>query len=449
MHLEDLSLPKEGEIQVDYGAYPVWFNHYMIENPDDSAPRNGSVFYPDEPVTLGDRIGKVGTYVVGSSVEGARYGRAIHVEVFTTGDIAKLAGSPWENAKHRIEDPTPDLVCDLSALDGWLTDRGAPGIDEVDIADAIKKMRSVAIRHRSEWSLEGPEQLTQELPAGNPVDRYDVPEVIKEEDWVRQIKPLCFHTEMVKSSAPGKIVGPFLESPTVWHVHPLVFMQWMNARVDKHEQIMRSQDKRASVKSTVRVKADYVVGFVSPVPSAAPSGGYPEVAWGENSYEVKVNELADQQALLASPQTDTLFHVRLLDAIDQINDRPYGVDVLVSYAAAAPSVYASQHRAGHAVDIRPGVAATPAIWYEFFQVVTRAVRYIEGRDGPNAIAIEMLQDPDGSARQAVQATDESGEWLRRLRSSKGASDTALTAAAAPFQNLMNELGRMRVHIFIP
>ncbi|MFZ6182407.1 N-acetylmuramoyl-L-alanine amidase [Nannocystis pusilla] len=449
MHLAPLDTPSQCPFLVDYGAYPAWFNHYMIDHPDDTAPADGVIFYPDEPIALGDRLGRVGTYVVGSAVEGASYGHALHVEVFTTEDIAGFADSPWQDARNRVEDPTDDLVCELSTLDAWMIDHGAPGIDEADIREAASRMREMAIRHRSEWSLVSPDQLSPEIPAGNPVERIDADELFPDDTWDREVEPLCFHTEMVNASAPLDIVGPFLVTPIVWHVHPLVFMEWMNRRVETHERILRSQDKSRGNRSTVQVTAGYVTNFVNPVVGAAPNGGYPEVVWGECSYGITVEKLADRSALASVPQTHTRFHLRLLDAIDQINDRPHGLVVLESYAASASSVFAGRHAAGHAVDIRPARAVTPGEWHSFFQVVASTLEYLTGRDGSGSIALEMLQDPDGTTRALAEPTTASRDWLRRLYSSSGATDPALTADDPAVPNLQGQLGQMRLHLYVP
>lgn len=443
-----MELPREGPFEVDYTAYPVWLNHYMIDHPDDIAPPAGAIFYPNQPVTLSDRLGRVGTYVVGNSVDGATYGPCLHVEVFTTEDIAGFAGSPWQDAGNRVEDPTDDLVCDLSTLDTWVIDHGDPGIDEADIREAVTRMRQVAIRHRSEWSLVSPDQLSREIPAGEPVERVVPDELFPDDAWEREVEPLCFHSEMVEAGAPADIVGPFLASPIVWHVHPLVFMEWMNRRVETHERNLRSQDKSYKNRSTVRVTAGYVTSFVSPVPSAPPGSGYPEVVWGESAYGITVDQLADRHLLPSAPQTQTRFHLRLLDAIDQINDRPHGLVVVEGYASSAPSEYLDQHAAGHAVDIRPSRPTDPAAWYNFFQAVAATMEYLRGRDGAGSIALDMLQDPDGTTRTLAGPSLSSREWLRRLTAATDPTNPVLTAADPSYPDLQAQLGQMRLHLSV-
>lgn len=449
MHLAPLEVPSVCPFPVDYAAFPVWFNHYMIDNPDDVAPHDGAIFYPDQTVLLGDHLGRVGTYVVGSTVAGASYGPAIHVEVFTSANVGGFAGSPWQEARNRVEDNSPDLVCELASLNAWLGDRGNPGIDDADVLAAISGMRELAVRHRSEWTLTGPEQLSPQVPAGAPVTLVEVDELFPDDSWEHDVEPLCFHTEMVNGGALASVIGPFLESPVVWHLHPLVFMKWMNERVATHERILRSQDKRSGrMASTVRVTGGYVTEFVAPVASAAPRAGYPEVVWSDCTYGIRVNQIADAQALVTAPQTRTRFHLRLLDTIDQINDRPHGLVVLLSYAPAAASVHAARHAAGHAVDIRPVQASLAAQWYGFFQVVAGALEYIVGRDGAGSIALEMLEDPDGTNLPLVEPTGASREWLRRLHVASEATDPGLVAEDPAFPGLSARIGRMRLHLSV-
>lgn len=62
MHLQPLEMSHDnsGNFIVDYDAHPVWFNHYMIDHPDDTGPREGRIFYPDQPVLLSDHLGHTG-----------------------------------------------------------------------------------------------------------------------------------------------------------------------------------------------------------------------------------------------------------------------------------------------------------------------------------------------------------------------------------------------------
>lgn len=454
MHLRPLDIEEddEGNFVVDYDRYPVWFNHYMLDHPDDAAPQNGQIFYPDQPILLSDLVGHTGTYITGFGDSGPVYGPTVHVEVFTTADVSEFAGSPWALPLNRMDDNTEDIVCDLTTLDSWLQERNLPCIEDVNPQQVVPELRQVAVRFRSEWSMENRGQLSQQVVLGQPATQVELAEVVTEEQWLLNIRPLCFHTDM-QGTANANVIGPFLGNPHVWHLHPIAFMRWMNERVARHEQLMRSQDKtRGQFTSNIVVENGYVVRFVNPVPSVAPAQGYREVIWNDNLYEVTINKLCDATALTTAPQQDTRFRMRLLDAIEMINDRQHGVTVVLGYVSAldhAGSINADRHLAGNAVDLRPGTGTTVAIWYEFFQTVQRVVAYLNHREGPGTVLIEMLQDPDGDSRPQVQATPNSNEWLRRLSAATVNNDPVLTAASPDFATLQAELGQMRLHLYAP
>ncbi|NTX65737.1 N-acetylmuramoyl-L-alanine amidase [Myxococcus sp. CA051A] len=454
MHLrpEVIARSDAGAAVVDYAAHPDWLNHYFIDHPTDQAPDNGDIFYPDQTVLLSDLVGHSGTYITGMDATGPVYGPTVHVEVFTTADVSRFADSPWVDAANRMEDTTEDLVCDLPALDDWLQGRGYPPITQVDVRTAVSDLRQVAVRFRSEWSLQTREQLTQTIVVGQPAVEVALTQALTNEQWEANIRPLCFHTDM-QGVATEAVIGPFLGDSHVWHLHPLVFMQWMNERVARHEQILRSQDKtRGQVTSTIAVENGYVVRFVNPVPSVAPPQGYAEVRWNDNLYEVTVDRLCDLTALAAAPQQTTRFRMRLLDALEMINDRQHGVTVLLSHVAVevnALSARAGRHLAGNAVDVRPGNGTTVAAWYEFIQTVRRVVTYLNNREGVGSVEMEMLQDADGATRPQVDATANSREWLTRLLAATAATDAQLTAVTPGFATLQAELGQMRLHLHAP
>jgi hypothetical protein len=375
----------------------------------------------------------------------------LHLEIFTNADVTQFAGSPWEEDDCRIEDTTEDVTCDLSVINTWLVNNGAAGIDTVVISEVIPDMRELAVRFRSEWSLTDRNQLSHEIVAGQPARRIATAQAVSLHDFEVNIQPLCFHSEM-QATADADVIGSFLNDPLVWHLHPLEFMRWMNQRVTRHEEILASQDKRTSVRSTVVVENGYVRRFVNPVTTAAPAAGYPEVAWNDNSYEVTVNALCDATDLAAANQQTTCFHSRLLDALDMINDRPHGLRVVLSYVsdqAHAGSVDAARHEDGHAVDLRPGSGVAVTDWFKFFGSVRQLIDYMQRRDGASSIAVEMFQDAAPPARPQIQSTGNSAEWLRRLRVAATVADASLTAVDPAFPNLTAELSQMRIHLYIP
>lgn len=461
MHTAPLNvqLNDDGTFTENYTSYPAWFNHHMIDyatannGASDPAPRSGEIFYPNQPVCLGDWLGTTGNYVIGFDGASPNYGPTLHLEVFTTADVSTFGNSPWSDAAHRVDDTTEDLVCDLSVLNAWLADTGNPGIDALDIRNALTNMRQIAVKHRSEWSIENREQLSNQIVVGQPAQPVDTADVVSQYQFETNIQPLCFHTQMVAAGADANIVGPYLNNPHVWHIHPLEFMRWMNERVDRHESILRAQDKtRPQTHSTLVMTGEYATGFVNPVPSAAPGAGYPESIWNENRYEIRVNWLCDQTDLAAAPQQTTRFHRRLLDALDMINDRPHGFSLLLGYvstAAHANSAFAAQHAAGNACDGRPGAGTSAADWYSFYRSARATVDYMINRDGANALNLTMLQDPDAAAGRAqIASSTNATEWARRLDAATGPNDATLTAVDPAFPNLQGELATMRLHLHV-
>lgn len=356
-----------------------------------------------------------------------------------------------------MADNDDNLVCDLAVLDQWLLANDMPGIDSDDLWANLSDLRQVAVRYLSDWSMTNRDQLSAEIFVSSFNDKYnfsiksETGAAISEQQWHRDIYPLCFHTHMKRNNASSAVIGPFLDEPVVWHLHPWEFMRWMNGRVARHEEIMRSQNKSTGNTANIQIEAGYVVGFVNPMLPSPNS----EVKYGDNLYEIRLNDLCDPVQLAATPpqQKTTRLSVVLLDAMEMINDKPqHGLKVVLSYAAAAnaASEYGAQHDAGHAVDMRPnnvqGGGITAARWFDFYKTVTHVASYLNESAESMELRIGMLQDASPPTRPQVQATENSREWLRRLRTATATGQ--LTTADEAFPTLLNELGQMRLHLYL-
>jgi hypothetical protein len=452
MHLAPLRVQRNdaGVFQEDYDTLPTWLNHYLIDHNDDGAPERGEIFYPDVPVLLSDAIGRTGRYIVGRGRPPV-YGNTVHVEVFTAADVAQFGGSWWAGAGTRVEDAS-GIVCTVQQLIDLTQRTGDSLQDQRSFGEALRSYRHMAFRFRSEWSVGRPRDITREVWARWPVVRRSVLPTISPDQWEVHMKPLAFQAEMVAAGAPRAVVGPYLDDPVVWHVHPLFFMRWMNQRIQMHQQVLRSVDRPylapPRLTATVTVADGFVVGFTnpSPIPARSAHQTYPEVTFSGNSYEITVDALADQAALASTAQTTTRFRLVLLEAIDLINDRRRGLEVVESYAANAASDFAARHRAGRAVDLRPGQPGRIASWFDLFQSIVEATTYLDGKYGDGALRAVVIQNP-GPGRTMAGPTASSQELSARLQTATSNTDPVLTApATGAAANLMLELAAMRFHL---
>ncbi|MBE9474658.1 MAG: N-acetylmuramoyl-L-alanine amidase [Chloroflexi bacterium] len=468
MHLERLVIERgdDGNFIIDYDSLPTWVNHYLIDNPNDTAITDGDIIFPNYPVLLGDKIGSTGDYIVSvrrasDGAQHVQYGKTLHLEVFTTEDISTFPQSPWVDENNRIEDPSADnIVSDLDTIDRFIRDTAGDGIDLIDIKNAVPALRDFAIRNKSEWSVRSREELTQEVIVNG--QRRQIGQVVSDTEFQNYIQPLAFHHEMVsRPGANADNIGPFFNNTRVWHLHPFTFMRWMNERVDRHERIMVEQDKtRNPQTSNIRVQESFVVGFQNlgganpgqlPQRTAANAGNpniYPEARYSDNTYEVSVDSLADQAALSQAAQDATRFHLHLLEALDIINDRPHGAIVVEGYVSTnnvqcSNNSFHALHRDGRAMDLRPASGTSMADWYNLYSSAIMAKDYMK-QAYADVLEVLVTTDPapaGGAGPTRADLDQNAAELLRRLQNARNPGDAILTQQPA-----VQHLDMMRLHI---
>lgn len=444
MHLAPATLSKRDDgnggerWDFDYDTLPKWLCHFLIDNPTITGVDTGGLIYPNQKVDLSDHLGGTGRYITDVRNLAPAMGNTVHVEVFGTDDPNTFGTNPWSEAANRIIDPTPDdVVADRGTLDAVIRDAGGDGIDVADIKNAAPVMRSFAIKSRSEWSLTAKTQLG------------DHAQSVSDTEWEGLIRPLCFQTDIAADAAANaNDIGPFHGTTTVWHYHPFRFLQWMNERVERHDQILADQDKpRSNLPSNITVTDGYVTGFTTPLAQNTGAVNYPEAQYNENTYEVTLDKLADQQALTSAGQNQTRFNLRLLEALDICNDRQHGLQIVEGYVSGATVQCSDQarhglHRSGDAVDIRPA-NSTPQDWYNLYQTTENARTYLEEF---HDITLEMLIVADTSAANPTQAelNQEADLLLNRIQQASDAGDAVLNSQPA-----LQHLDRLRLHLSAP
>ena len=366
----------QGRYALDWDNLPWWLNRYLIDNPNDANVVNGNVIFPNERIELSDIVGWKGTYITGKGSGGTpTYGSTAHIELFTTENPEDFSGSPWVDVNNRIEDPNDDVICDIGLVDGLILDTDGDGLEDSDIRDCLPMLRDKAVKFRSEWSLSNKSQLGQQLVSWGGLVTRSLGEVMDDATFNSDILPLMFHADMVAGGTLANI-GPFFNQTKVWHLHPLTFMRWMNDRVAAHEQVLRNQSKqRNNEASNLRIENDYIVGWEDPAAGTPATTTlnqntgqtYPEAAYGGNTYEVRTNAIADHAALLTADQTRTKFHIRLLDYLDHMNDRPQGVTVTRAWETTPATTALLMHGRGNAVLVTPATGTSMIEWYHLVQ----------------------------------------------------------------------------------
>lgn len=428
MHLAELPVTRgpDNRLVPNHNTLPKWFNDFLFIKHQANAANgatglaasvtlandiaSGRVFYPQRRVLLSDIVGRSGRYFVNRG----SLNNMVHVEVFTTvANPGTFANSPWANAARRVDDTTEDVVCTLTQLNRLVTDVAGNGIDDLDVRAAAPRMRNIAVRHKSEWSVTTRQELSDEIIAGTPPVRRRVGDVVTQTDFETNVRPLAFHAEMVADGADPAVVGGFLRNPKVWHLHPLVFLKWMNDRVAAHELSRRSVDRTVAARpSNIVVDDGFVVSFPTPVAQRAAGVRYPEVAWNDNTYEVTVDVLVDQTALATAAQSTTRFSLVLLEALDLINDTVTTFSV-VEGAGVVASSDATAHQEGRALDIRPRNATVQRDWFTLFDAVRTAATTLNGSHGAGALTVSVFQDAAPPTRRQAGVTPSSTELLRR------------------------------------
>ncbi|BBO85943.1 hypothetical protein DSCO28_65090 [Desulfosarcina ovata subsp. sediminis] len=302
MHLEPAVLAQRPDgaggqrWDFDYATMPPWLCHFLIDNPTHATVNTGGIIYPNHKVDLSDYLGDTGMYITDVRNGTPVMDRTIHVEVFTTEDPNTFGSNPWTAGNNRVIDPTPDdAIADHGMLDSYVRDAAGDGIDIVDIKNAAPGMRSLAIQSRSEHTLTDKSQLGHHNVA------------VTDDEWTMLIRPLCFHADITAdAAAPAVEIGPYHGTTTVWHFHPFTFLQWMNQRVDRHDQILADQDKaRPHLQSNIVINNGYVTGFqnlggATPTQLQQNTGAivYPEAQYNENTYSIWLRSNVTTRALM-------------------------------------------------------------------------------------------------------------------------------------------------------
>lgn len=330
------------------------------------------------------------------------------------------------------DDPNSDIICDVSLVDGLILDAGAEGLEARDIRDCLPTLRDKAVRFRSEWSVSDRSQLDQQLVSWWGMETRSLGEVMDAATFASDVAPLMFHADMAGGGNADDI-GPFHGDTRVWHLHPLVFMGWMNDRVDAHERVLRNQTKgRNDEDPNLRVQDDHIIGWqnlggANPTTLARNTGqDYPEATYGGNTYEISVDAVADQAALQAAAQTRTRFHLRLLDYLDHINDRPQGVTVTRGWETDPAGAALVIHGRGDAVLVTPATGTAMEDWYRLLthtrQTLAALTTYYPD------YRMDWRFTDQAANPGPVQAT--AAEVTRRIDAAADAADPGLTAAPA-------------------
>ncbi len=451
MHMEPYALTKQApdttgvqHWDFNYDTMPKWLCHFLIDNPTHATVNTGGIIYPNAKVDLSDWIGSTGDYITDISTNPPLVGKTVHLEVFTTEDPNTFGGTHWSSNDVRIIDPTPDIA-DYASLNDLVRDTGGDGIDTVDVKNAAPGLRQYALQSRSEWSLTTRNEL------GHRKDS------MTDAEFNQNIRPFCFHTDIIADTAvPAAEIGPYHGNSTVWHIHPLTFLHWMNTRVDRHEQILASQDKPLTPNtSNITVEENYVVGFQNPtaLPQAAAGVNYGEAQYNENTFEITVNQLTDMAQLATSPQTSTRFNFKLLQAIDMCNDYQTGLQIVEGYVSTgavlcSDTTKQASHRQGDAADLRPS-NTNISDWYELYSSAQQAKTYIKNAyDQDLEFLITADTVPAGTTNPTqTDLNNNAAELNRRLVAAEAANDPNHPGLTAEPQ--VQYLDRMRLHLGFP
>jgi hypothetical protein len=424
----------QGRYATDWDNLPWWLNRYIVDNPNDPNVVNGNLIFPNERIELSDVVGWRGTYITGKGSGGVpTFGLTTHVELFTTEDPQNFPDSPWTAAHNRIEDPNNDVICDINLVDSLIMDADGDGLEASDIRDCLPTLRDKAVKFRSEWSLTNKQQLGSRLVSWWGLVTRDLGEVMDDATFNSDVLPLMFHSDMVVGGAASDI-GPFHGQTKVWHLHPLTFMRWMNDRVSAHERVLGNQNKRRTPeRSNLRIRDDYVIGWenlggAAPTTLARNTGQvYPEAAHGGNTYEARVNAVADQAALMAAAQTRTRFHLRLMDYIDHMTDRPHSVVVTRAWETNPITAALTVHGQGNAVLVTPASGTGMDDWFLLVRHTQISLNALN-ESYPEYRMTWRFTNQAGETPANVQATG--ADMTARIRAAANAVDPVLTAAPA-------------------
>ncbi len=445
MHINPFVITKTNNVFLfDHATLPLWLNHYIIDNSAEAALESGDIIYPNVPVTLGDAIGTAGAYITSKTKDETTYGHNIHFEIFSK-DIAPsdmAAENPWHEEANQIEDTTADAkVSSHEKVKQYILDSNNDGIDTIDIKNAAPGMRKVAVKHRSEWTIDDPAQLTDTvIIQGKP---YDLNKVIKngvdDPIWKNDIEPLMFYNEL-SDAVKEEVFGA---DKMVWQYHPFTFLEWMNGRAQKHESILVNQEKTRSAAnktSTVQTEGDYVDEFVSAVNTTTTT----TAKYNEQDYEVALTDLADPASMAnAASTTATKFHRHLLELLDYLNDTET-FDILETYIAQGSNSTCGRaelvaiHKNGDCVDMIPS-AVTLKGFYNLYAAIQKAIEYIKNKLSTDFEIALSYNSASTVAVADLLAAIESVNFT--MQTATGPTDVALDAVVPHIAELRFHIGK--------
>jgi hypothetical protein len=353
----------------------------------------GKVFAPNSQVLLGDILGTADYF---------RGRRMIHFEIISHRDT-ELTGAPWDDANQRAVDDNQDLICDVPALETFLTGHLHKKLEQIDPIEAAKVLRKSKTRHKSEWALSAENQIETLIP--HPQRRSVMWPHIKRFSWVAE----AIAANARLSRELGDANGMF------WHYHPITFMQDINTLVVAENRT--PEDSPNYHKATVEVSADYYltrfVTFTAGAYVATNVDAEPirvtEISDAGYKYEFKRSDIACMQPGVHGPETTppqwTHFSLALLGILEQIHqylDETFKIalsHICAVHNQAALCVLnnataANSHQAGNAVDIQPS-ALTAANCKKLWNAVAAVVDPFNVKDQQYCGMASQADLPDG------------------------------------------------------
>ena len=368
MHLSAVA-----DIANPHAQNPPWFNRWRENNPGTDIGLRGAkgiVFNPDVEVSVGDVLGKAGTF---------RGRPMLHFEIVTHRDV-ELTMAPWNDASFRAVDNDSNAMCDVATLDRYLQDVQGDGIDPVDVLRAAPTLRRVKAFHKSEWALSSPAQVTSLIP-GERRRRAYWPH-FERCSWVADA--VAANADLANQL--GDANGMF------WHYHPITFMEKVNTLVAQEN---REVAEQRFTDTNVQVDEDgYLTEFVAWSPAAnafQPSRAdnaniHTELTLGDSDlstpgsqtpvFRFQRRHIACQRCVAAAAgpaamPTATKFAVGLLELLERVR-RHYNSPVTIEQGYVCATCRRQPgnpcctgtvggldaHAAGCAADIRPTAQTT-------------------------------------------------------------------------------------------
>jgi len=196
-----------------YGKEPKWL--YRLKPEELDKLKGGEVVILDRPVFAGDLLGYAGKFD-GRDV--------LHWEVFSPEEIAE---GVYEDTRMAVKDGDADnVMCDFEKLKQFILDTtGDKVFSEVEIKNAVARMRRMKAYHKSEWAAESPDEFPEPIKERLSRDGKAL--------W-NEGKKLTFWPKIAEAKEVGiGEAGGKAKKGIVWFYHPLTFMSFINERADR------------------------------------------------------------------------------------------------------------------------------------------------------------------------------------------------------------------------